>query len=428
MVSKQALLPKGDQEAKLVIEQAFKQFSLESERLELAYRSLEERFKAVQKIVQESQTKLSGKMTELDFVSRYLEAILHHISQGILFIDLNGILTTCNEAGEKILGRSAKELLFHPIKNFFNDTFFGFSLEEALRSKRCPRTAFITLNQEDGEKIDLEIEATFVAMDKQSQPIDLRQKSSPIQGMLILLRDITEVRQLQLQAHRSNRLQELGEMAARLAHEIRNPLGGIRGFASLLYQDLQDRPELQKMAARIIEGTTDLNHFVTRILNYTRPFEAHLETTDIIHYIEDLRMLMLADASWNQAINFSIKTTLKELYVPFDPQLLKSALLNLFVNAFQAMPEGGTLTVNIGHDAEQAIIRVQDTGIGIQNEHLDKIFSPFFTTKDKGTGLGLSEVHKVIQAHQGWIEVHSEVGKGTVFIIKLPLRGRITCL
>lgn len=404
------------------LEQAFKQFSLETERLEMTYQNLQERFKAVQLSLQESHTRLAGKLAELDFVSRYLEAILHHMSQGIIFIDLNGIVTTYNAAAQQILQISEKEFLFHPFNDFFDDSFLGFSLQEAFATKRCPKTSFLSWSRK-GQVIELEVEATFVAMSQQAYPLAHRQASSPpVQGLLVLLRDITKLRRLQQAAHHHDRLKELGELAAHLAHEIRNPLGGIRGFAHLLQQELCERPDLQQMASYIVQGADDLNQFVSQVLLYARPFQAHVENIDLVHFIEEIRQLMQADAGWNGNIQFTIQSPVAELLVPLDPQLFKSALLNLFVNAVQAMPEGGHLTVNLEPDPSWVTIRVEDTGVGIAPEHLPKIFSPFFTTKETGNGLGLAEVHKVIQAHQGWIEVQSEVGKGTTFTIKIPLK------
>lgn len=404
------------------LEQAFKQFSLETERLETTYRNLQERFQAVQSTLQESHTRLSGKLAELDFVSRYLETILHHISQGIVFIDLQGIVTTYNAAAQQILQLSEKEVLFHPFTEFFPDGFLGFSLKEAFEAKQCPKSCFVTWNRE-GQSIELEVEATFVAMSRQSYPIAHRDASSlPIQGLLILLRDITKLRRLQQTANRHDRLKELGELAAHLAHEIRNPLGGIKGFANLLQQELQDRPDLQQMVSFIVQGTDDLNRFVSNVLVYARPFHLHLEHVDMLPLLEELRQLLQADPAWDSRIVFTIESSLPKIFLHIDAQLFKTALLNLFVNASQAMPKGGKLKVILEPAASWLTMRIEDTGEGISPENLPKIFTPFFTTKEAGNGLGLAEVHKVIQAHQGWIEVNSEMGKGTIFTIKLPLK------
>ena len=404
------------------LEQAFKQFSLETERLEMTYRKLQERFQAVQATLQESHTRLAGKLAELDFVSRYLETILHHISQGIIFIDMQGIVTTYNAAAQQILQIPENELLFHPFTDYFQDAFLGFSLKDAFGTKECPKTSFLTWNRE-GQAIELEVEATFVAMSLQSYPLAHREASSlPIQGLLVLLRDITKLRRLQQSADRHDRLKELGELAAHLAHEIRNPLGGIKGFASLLHQELQQRADLQQMASFIVQGADDLNQFVSKVLLYARPFQLHVEHVDLLLLIEELKQLVQADLNWNANIHFVIESPVSTLFVALDPQLFKTALLNLFVNAAQAMPDGGTLKVTLEPEASWVTLQIQDTGIGIAKENLSKIFTPFFTTKESGNGLGLAEVHKVIQAHQGWIEVNSEAGKGTLFRIKIPLK------
>jgi signal transduction histidine kinase len=404
------------------LEQAFKQFSLETERLEMTYRNLQERFKAVQTTLQESHTRLAGKLAELDFVSRYLETILDQISQGILFIDMNGIVTTYSASAQQILQIPETELIFHPFHDHFEDKFLGFSLREAFAKKQCPKNIFLSWNRQ-GKVVELEIEATFVSMSQQAVPLDLRQSSSPpIQGLLILLRDITTFRRLQQAANRHDRLKDLGELAAHLAHEIRNPLGGIKGFATLLQQELKERPDLQQMASYIVQGSDDLNQFVSRVLQYARPFQLHLENNDLIPLIEEIKKLMQVDHAWNQKIDFTIKSSALSLILPLDVQLFKSALLNILVNAVQAMPNGGKLTVTIESDTSWVTLRIQDTGEGITAENLPKIFTPFFTTKEAGNGLGLAEVHKVIQAHQGWIEVESELGKGTIFTIKIPIK------
>lgn len=406
----------------LDLEQAFKQFSLETERLEITYSTLQERFCTIQQSLQESHIRLAGKLAELDFVSRYLESILHHISQGILFIDLNGIVTTYNASAQQILQIPEKDLLFHPFHDSFDDQFLGFSLKEAFITKQCPGVTFLSWKKETNS-IELEVEATFVSMSQQAYPLAHRYASSPpIQGLLVLLRDITKFRRLQQQANHHDRLKALGELAAHLAHEIRNPLGGIKGFANLLEQELKERPDLRQMATYIMQGADELNQFVSHVLQYARPFQLHIENVDLIALIEEVKQLMQVDSAWNDKIEFIIHSSISSLIVPLDPQLFKSALLNIFVNATQAMPSGGQLLVAIEVGHLWITLHIDDTGIGIPSENLNQIFSPFFTTKETGNGLGLAEVHKVIQAHHGLIEVQSELGKGTRFTLKIPLK------
>jgi signal transduction histidine kinase len=241
----------------------------------------------------------------------------------------------------------------------------------------------------------------------------------PIQGLLVLLRDTTALRRLQQLASHQDRLKALGELAAHLAHEIRNPLGGIKGFATLLKQELVERSDLQTMAASIVEGADDLNCFVSNVLQYVRPFHVNLEQVDVMVLIEDVKHLMEMDSAWDGTVEFSVESAVSSFVLSIDPHYFRSALLNLFVNAVQAMPEGGTLTIRVEDEEFWGVVTVEDTGEGITAENMSKLFTPFFTTKEAGNGLGLAEVHKVMQEHQGTIEVQSELGVGTKFILKV---------
>jgi PAS domain S-box-containing protein len=405
---------------------ALQLFFLETSRLEEMYQSLQEEFKAIQQELQQTHTKLYGKLAELEFVTRYLDAILQHMSQGLLFVDLSGNVTTYNQAAEDILGIPGSQVLFHPFWQAFADDSFGMSLKEYLRKPLyTPKTLFTNWTLPNGKKYELEIEVSFISLGAPTICQMMTQDSAPATnqgGALFMIRNITEICRLQLLAQRTNRLKDLGEMAARVAHEIRNPLGGIKGFATLLYQDLQNHPDLQQMASQIIEGTDGLNRLVSNILNYTRPFQLQLESTDLVSFLKEVVQLVQADPNLHSVISFDIQLPQLPLKVPLDAQLFKSAVLNLLVNALEAMPQGGKLTLELKSDLEYAQLTVSDTGVGISEENLEKIFSPFFTTKDVGNGFGLSEVHKIIQAHGGTIEVQSKLQEGTIFIIKIPLK------
>lgn len=404
-----------------ILENACKQFSLETERLEHVYQQLDQRFQSLKTELQETCTTLYGKLFELNFMTHYLDTILNHMSQGILFIDSNGIITTCNQMAEKILDRRNAGLLFRPFQDSFADSAFGFSLTQALQNYQCPKRTHVKWTQPSGVQLELEIETSLVTAHPSISQCTTPFPCPAIQGLLILIRDLTEIRQLQSLTQHHDRLKDIGEMASLVAHEIRNPLGGIKGFASLLHQDLGDRPDLQQMASSIMEGTESLNRFVSKVLNYTRPFKPQFETQDLVSFLRNLLNAMQADANF-QRIESQFETQLTALEAWIDPELLRSALLNLCVNAVQAMPNGGRLTIALESNEKQATIQIKDTGVGIAPEYLPKLFSLFFTTKEKGNGFGLAEVYKVIQAHQGTIEVESQVKQGTVFTIKMPLR------
>ncbi len=367
-------------------------------------------------------------MLTQDFLIPYFETILQHISQGILFIDSKKIITTYNKAASELLGLKSCEVLFHSASKYFSDETFGFSIGDCLASQQCPKMTVMNWVNPHHGIIEIEVEPILI-------------KTTDVQGILILLRNMTEIRRLQQIASRHDRLQDLGEMAARVAHEIRNPLGSIKGFASLLQDDLRNIPYLQKIANFIVEGTERLNELVSHILNYSRTPHVHFEQIDLIALIHEIIQQIQNDPLFHPGIHYTFNAkmgdeNIKELNIFIDQGLMKSALFNLIINALESMPEGGDLQISIEQHQKEVIINISDTGIGIQKENLYKIFLPFFTTKIDGNGLGLSEVHKAIQAQHGTIEVTSQEGKGSCFKIRIPFtspptlstESHITCL
>lgn len=406
-----------------LLTRAFELFSLETDRLERAYNSLKDEFAVIHKELESTNKNLIRKVAELDMMSFYFQSLISKMSQGLLFVDLNGDVTTYNMEAENILDIPATTILFSNFWAHLDDDQFGFSMREALANRSSPQTVFTTLKKKDNAPKELEVNTTFVNEEGDSskeygKDIPLKK----FQGIIILIRDITKMKRLQAIANRNDRLKELGEMAALVAHEIRNPLGGIKGFASLLKRDLKDNPENAKMAQYIIEGTETLNRLVTNVLNFARPVKLQMENTNLAALLKELLAHFEADVNLSQSIEIDLVATVKTLKLRLDPQLIKSALLNLIVNAQQAMNErGGRITLSLDKDQHHAIITITDQGCGIPEENLVQIFSPFFTTKVEGNGFGLAEVSKIIQAHEGQIKVTSTLNVGTEFIVKLPL-------
>lgn len=360
---------------------------------------------------------LKNKLFQLDAITYYLNSILTNISQGLLFIDFEGTVTTYNTAAQRFFEISPEHVLFRTFWSNFDDKVFGFSMRSALSRRKAAGRTYAQVDKTGQSPREIEIETTLLTKEggETGSPIDA------MQGIIVLFRDITEMRRLQQIEQRHDRLKELGEMAAMVAHEIRNPLGGIKGFASLLARDLKEQPNLLKMANYIVEGTDTLNRLVTTILNYARPVKLKTESVDLNKMMLALKEHVEADSGIDKRIKIAVNTKEPSLQVQVDSELVKSAVLNLVVNATQAMPEGGTVTLETGREAESAFIKVIDTGCGITPENIPKLYSPFFTTRANGNGFGLAEVLKIVQAHGGKIDVASELGKGTCFTIKIPI-------
>jgi signal transduction histidine kinase len=223
---------------------------------------------------------------------------------------------------------------------------------------------------------------------------------------------------------RKNRLAALGEMAAGLAHEIRNPLGGIQLYASMLAQDVADRPESLQTVRKIAGGVRRLEALVGQVLQFSREIVAQPEPADLADLVDQAAELASAKLG-ERGVACGVEGP-RPFGVVVDPLLVGQALLNLLLNAAEAIApdSGGRVTVRFARPTHDSAVKqfhlvVADNGPGIPAGVLDRIFNPFFTTKDTGTGLGLAIVHRVVEAHDGTITATNEPGRGAKFEIRV---------
>ena len=403
-----ALNSKTSQESMKHLAKAFSLFSKETSRLESSYERLSERFNKINYQLKKVENELCIKVKDLNSVSAYLNSILKNISQGILFIDLSGNITTYNSEAQNIINIDETKILYKSYWDNFKDDFFGFSMKNALSFSQTQNLSYISLKGEN-ERKEIEVSTSFVY-------------ESSHRGIIIMLRDVTRFQKLQTLANRNDRLKKIGEMATFIAHEIKNPLGAIRGYASLLYNDLEDQKPLKDMASYIIDGTKSLERIVNNVLEYTRPIVLDPITLDISSLIKSIVKSIKIDPTFSHELKINLHLSERVLNISADLELFKSAILNLIINAYEAMDEKGFLSLSVIKNNNQCIISISDTGSGIDQVDLENIFSPFFTTKRNGNGLGLSQAYKIIQAHFGTLEVRSKLYKGTTFTITLPIK------
>jgi len=350
-------------------------YSQEVERLESAYAHLQKQFYELKEKWHASH--------------QTLEQIIIHMNDGLMFVTKEGKISLFNPAAAEMLDYSHKIIMHRSYWEHFPDAFFGFSMQEALQKTTLHQRIFLNLNDE--------------------KEIEVSTSSVPEKGLLLLICNRIEQKKLEEGLNQAERLRELGEMAATLAHEIRNPLGGIEGFAQLLKRDLE-KPAHQRMIEAILDGTQSLNSLVTEVLDYARPLNLHFASVDLVILIKEALSLFSASAS-TPSCTFKCPHATYPLFI--DQEQIKRVLLNLLRNAGDA----GASFVEI--ELTEGLLIVSDNGEGISQKNLKKIFTPFFTTKTRGTGLGLAHSLAVIKAHGGSFEVSSEVGKGTQLTIKL---------
>lgn len=220
---------------------------------------------------------------------------------------------------------------------------------------------------------------------------------------------------------RSERLFALGQLSAGLAHEIRNPLASVAGAAGIL----QRNSDLGRKDAECLEIISKecqrLNRLVGNFLDFARPRTPHYQQIDIVPVLDSV-LELASHAPGKQRIEFRKEVFPHLPAVECDPELLKQVLLNLIMNAIQAMPEDGEVVVSAMPRHERMLIQVKDGGTGIKPEDRDRIFDPFFTTKDNGSGLGLSVAHQIVEQHGGMLTAEANPGKGMTFSVSLPLR------
>ncbi len=347
--------------------------------------------------------------------------LLDQSQDAILVRDLDDRIVYWNKSAEllygwrseEVIGKTAAEVLFRKMPPTYQQGQKTLLETGEWRGE---------LNQitKDGRELIVESRWTLVR-DEEGKPIQ----------KLIVNTDVSERRALQAEFQRAAQLSFVGELAAGLAHEVKNPLAGIQGAVDILIRrrDAND-PELEVLVG-IRQQVERIDGTVRALLDRARPRSLRREPTSIIELTRravNVAQAQLVGSDRQQKVNVEFDPPAEDITLSVDPASLEDAILNLVINAIEAMEESGTVTVAIHraesseHDeAEEAIIKVSDTGRGISEEDLHRIFNPFFTTTKGGTGLGLPAVRRIVRVHGGRVEVASTLGQGTTFTIHLPI-------
>ncbi len=241
--------------------------------------------------------------------------------------------------------------------------------------------------------------------------------------IIILIEDITEKEHLENQIIETEKLAVIGKMAAGLSHDIKTPLAVIESAVFRIKKRVQDNKEVMQFLEKIKQQTQQAEKIINRLLNYAKPSYWQIEYTNLKEILEEaLEIAFHSKDSKLKIENIDIMPNIEQdLFVEGDKTALQQVFINLIINAFEAIEGKGKVEISLEKEGDFAKVIIKDTGIGISKENLKKIFDPFYTTKERGTGLGLAVVKRILEDHRGIIEVVSEKGEGTTFIVKLPL-------
>lgn len=363
--------------------QALQLFTRTTGKMEEAYRLLEAR-------VQELDRELEDKNRELALTTEYLSNLLESMGEGVVAVDNLGLITRFNPAAGQILGYAPDEIVGRPFLAVFGRAF-GAPVQAGSSALRAKSGRSVPLSERDSE-----ITGGL--------------------GRVKTFQDLSEVTALREQARQRDRLAAIGEMAATVAHEIRNPLGGIRGFAALLARDIPNDDPRRRLVEKILAGTQSLERVVSELLEYTRPVELRLRPTPCRALIDAAIAYLEVDPGLHQIHN----AVPEGLNILADADRARQVVLNVVLNALQSMPEGGAIHIAGEPHDTHVVLAIRDEGCGMAPEQLAQIFSPFYTTKERGTGLGLAITRKIVEGHGGEIEAQSAPGTGTTLLLRLP--------
>lgn len=393
------------------LHEAFLTFDQAAGFLQDTYQRLTDHIRRLDLELKTVNANLTAELQENQSLRQHLERIVESLTVGVLVTDEEGTITVVNRVAEQLIGLP-------------RDSMVGCSLDQIWERSALPPVPFSGIHHQGRVLSCVEGEL-----------------GAPSQGRIRTLQDMTRITYLQDQLARHNRLAALGEMIGRIAHEIRNPLGSIELFTSLLKDGVRDEEERRTVADHIVTSIRTLDQLLSNLLVVTGPKRPHLQEVEgeqLVREVIPLAMQPLCEH----------RITLREQVpdhvapVTVDPSLVRQAFLNILLNAIQASREGGVVDVEMlwtdasscgpgrpetgqARDYEGVFtLSVTDYGDGIAPEDRAKIFDPFFTKREQGTGLGLAIVHQVMEAHGGWVEIDSEVERGTKVSLCFP-QGKV---
>jgi two-component system sensor histidine kinase PilS (NtrC family) len=340
------------------------------------------------------------KLEERDLDIRDLEffnrEVVESLPSGLLTTDMSGNVLIFNRAAEKITGAKKDSVIGRKIDSVFPFVSFPFSegrREESMVVRGSRKIIGLTVSALKG--------------------------AEKTKGFIVVFQDLTQIQRLEEEIKQKEKWAAIGELSSNIAHEIRNPLASLKGSVEMLREDSMSKNHKERLMEIALNEMDRLNRIITDFLTYSRPAPPEFKEFDV-HALLDETIELLKNTDQNRGLVYIQKEYGGVARMTGDPQKLSQVFWNLGLNAMDAMPAGGQLTVSAGNSDGSVEITFRDSGTGIDAKDIKKIFYPFFTTKEQGTGLGLAISYRIVEEHQGKIYVESSPGKGTTFKVILP--------
>ncbi len=360
--------------------------------------------------------RLQRASTEIADLQALNQHVIDSLPSGLMTTDTSQRVVTFNHAAETIcdltfqlaVDRQLVDVLQMPAR-------LVDELNEGLRKGAARRLEF-RYRRADGREIDIGLTATHL------------ETPGGRVGYLITFQDLTDIKRLERDVRLQQRLAAVGEMAAGIAHEIRNPLASMSGSIQILRQELPVNAEQEQLMDIVLRESERLNTTIRSFLAYARPQRFAVVRFDIRRVLQDTALLLRNSSEVSEMHSIEVDVKGEPLWFEADENQMKQVVWNLATNGVRAMPQGGRLRLAAGYDdrTQQVMLTVQDEGIGIPAEEIDGLFQPFHGTFAKGSGLGLAIVHRIITDYRGEIQVSSRRGSGTLVSVRLPAHAEVT--
>jgi PAS domain S-box-containing protein len=371
-------------------------------------------YRKLENAIEIANEELRQKITALIEMKSFNDSILQNMSNGLIAINVDGKIRYFNSAAETILEYKAQDVKGKQIENQFE--FLASLAYQTLKENKNLVFHEIEIITKTGNNISVEVSTLL-----------LKNSADEATSIVLILTDLSERKEMERHIRRADKLATLGQLAAGIAHEIRNPLAGISGAVQILSDDTIEIDQRNEILDEILERIKVLNDAINDFLQFARPAPLQLSPTDINEVIQSIMFLINRQAE-KQGVSIVEEYDNNLPIIMADSEQLQQVILNIAINALQAIEENPeeklkSIRFNTFQDTNtgQIVIEIADTGIGIPAEKLEHIFDPYFTTKSEGTGLGLSIAQRIMEEHHGSILVESETGKGTTFRISLMI-------
>ncbi|MDR0454747.1 MAG: two-component sensor histidine kinase [Deferribacteraceae bacterium] len=360
-----------------LLSQAMEAFNAATVKLQSSYELLQDEARKLREEIEDKNRRLSD-------MSKLLESVLNNTHSSILVIDVNGGMIINNRAGDRLLTEFGEEEVYKMLRSLPSEGIFDYDNGEG-------RYFNISAGRLDSENFN---------------------------GTVFVVDDITTLKKLEWEKQRGEKLQLMGEMAANIAHEIRNPLGSMELFASLLERDLDGDPDRTKYTTSIVKAVRAINSIISNTLLFTKEVQIKKERHLLADIVDEVVLYLQHTLKDKRVL---IANKLNESHTVYcDRELFRQVVMNLVHNAVDAVNENGTVTLESFEDTGGLHLHVTDNGGGLSTSMRPKLFMPFQTSKAKGTGLGLSIAYKIMRAHEGDITADSDGKSYTRFVVTMP--------